>query len=206
MKYRTRHLEKRLHALARHFKCVLVTGARQVGKSTLLAHAFPNLKSVTLDPIQDRFGVRRDPDLFLDNFPAPLIVDEIQFAPELLPALKRRMDQNAAPGQYFLSGSQNLALLRSVTESMAGRVGVLQLGVMTPLEILKLYPSTLGLPDQPCFWQSTGVISSPSEALNQWQAVRQTTGNHIPYISTTLRLCSRVVFFWYNWNLCLASN
>lgn len=155
MNYRVRHIEERLENLGRHFKGVLVTGARQVGKSTLLAHAFPAVKSVTFDPLQDLYGARQDPDLFLDNFRPPLILDEIQFAPELLPALKRRMDANPAPGQYFLSGSQQLALLRNVTESMAGRVGVLQLGTMTPAEALGFGGATpwlgryLDTPDSP---------------------------------------------------------
>lgn len=136
MQYRSRHLENRLKTMAQYFKAVLVTGARQVGKSTLLAHVFPGARRVTFDPLQDLYGARRDPDLFLDNFPPPLILDEIQFVPELLPALKRRMDASEAPGQYFLSGSQQVALLRGVTESMAGRVGVLQLGPLTPAEAL----------------------------------------------------------------------
>lgn len=134
IKYKTRNIEKRLRAMTDHFKAVLVVGARQVGKSTLLAHVFPNVKAVTFDPVQDIYGARRDPDLFLDNFPSPLVLDEIQYAPELLPALKRRMDQNPASGQYFLSGSQQLSVLRDVTESMAGRVGILHLSPMTPHE------------------------------------------------------------------------
>jgi hypothetical protein len=135
MRYRTRHAEQKLRRLGQHFKVVLVTGARQVGKTTLLRHVFPDMKTVVFDPVQDRFGARRDPDLFLNNFPAPVILDEVQFAPELLPALKRKVDQSEAPGQYFLTGSQNLSVLRSVAESMAGRVGILQLEGMTPLEI-----------------------------------------------------------------------
>ena len=133
--YRTRQIETRVRAFADHFKAVLVVGARQVGKSTLLAHVFPDVKSVTFDPIQDIYGARDDPDLFLDNFPPPMIFDEIQYAPEILPALKRRMDRSPESGQYFLSGSQQLALLRDVSESMAGRVGILHLGPMTPLEL-----------------------------------------------------------------------
>lgn len=136
MDYKPRQIEKRLRSFAEHFKAVLVSGARQVGKSTLLAYMFPGVKSVTFDPVQDIYGARRDPDLFLDSFPAPLVLDEIQYAPELLPALKRRADAGSRPGQYFLSGSQQLALLRDVTESMAGRVGILQLGPMTPYEAL----------------------------------------------------------------------
>ncbi|MBW2257908.1 MAG: ATP-binding protein [Deltaproteobacteria bacterium] len=134
-RYRVRHAERKLRALAGFFKVVLVTGARQVGKSTLLAHVFPEHRTFVFDPIQDLYGARSDPDLFLDNFPPPLILDEIQYAPELLPALKRRVDRLDAPGQYFLSGSQNLAALRSVAESLAGRVGVMPLDGLTAAEM-----------------------------------------------------------------------
>jgi uncharacterized protein len=106
-----------------------------VGKSTLLAHLFPEVKMVVFDPIQDIYGARRDPDLFLDNFSPPLILDEVQFAPELLPALKRRVDRIDSPGQYCLTGSQNLSMLRSVAESMAGRVGILPLEGLTVYEV-----------------------------------------------------------------------
>ena len=136
MRYRTRHAERKLKLLAQHFKAVLVTGARQVGTSTLLSHVFPDVKQVVFDPVQDVYQARSDPDLFLDSFPPPAILDEIQFAPELLSALKRRVDRSEAPGQYFLSGSQNLAVLRSVSESMAGRVGILHLEGMTLDEML----------------------------------------------------------------------
>ena len=136
MRYRTRHAEKRLRRLGEHFKVVLVTGARQVGKSTLLRHVFPDMRAVVFDPVQDLYGAREDPDLFLDSFPAPVILDEIQFVPELLPALKRRVDRLDSPGRYFLSGSQNLSVLRSIAESMAGRVGILRLEGMTVNEML----------------------------------------------------------------------
>jgi predicted AAA+ superfamily ATPase len=135
VRYRDRHAEKRLLQLKSFFKVVLITGARQVGKSTLLAHLFPDLKTVVFDPVQDIYGARRDPDLFLNNFPPPLILDEIQFVPDLLPALKRRVDRLDFPGQYFLTGSQNLGMLRSVAESMAGRVGILSLDGMTTYEL-----------------------------------------------------------------------
>lgn len=136
MRYRPRHAERRLRLLADHFKVVLVTGARQVGKSTLLAHALPDVKTVVFDPVQDIYGARTDPDFFLDSFPPPAVLDEIQYAPELLAALKRRVDRVDAPGQYFLSGSQHLGVLRSVSESMAGRVGILRLEAMTVDEML----------------------------------------------------------------------
>jgi uncharacterized protein len=158
MNYRNRHGEKRLLHLKNHFKVVLVTGARQVGKSTLLAHLFPEVKMVVFDPIQDIYGARQDPDLFLDNFPPPLILDEVQFVPELLPALKRRVDRVDSPGQYCLTGSQNLAMLRSVAESMAGRVGIL------PLEGLTVYEAA-GWGNREG-WLST-YLSSPDALVNR---------------------------------------
>jgi uncharacterized protein len=132
--YLGRHLEERLLRNARAFKTVLVAGARQVGKSTLLGHVFPNIKQIVFDPVQDLYGARSDPDQFLDTFGSPLILDEVQYAPELLPALKRRVDLSDEKGQYFLTGSQNLAVLRNVSESLAGRVGILRLDGLTPAE------------------------------------------------------------------------
>lgn len=127
MSYKTRFAQAKLLEYGKWFRAVLVLGSRQVGKTTLLKHALPNLPLIAFDPLQDIHGARQDPDLFLDSFPSPLILDEIQYAPELFAALKRRIDLNDKPGQYFLTGSQNPAMLRQVAESMAGRVGILEL-------------------------------------------------------------------------------
>jgi hypothetical protein len=105
-----------------------------VGKSTLLSHVFPETKAVVFDPVQDFYGVRNDPDLFLDTFKPPLILDEVQYVPELLPALKRRVDRMEDNGRYFLTGSQNLSVLRNVSESLAGRAGILRLDGLSPVE------------------------------------------------------------------------
>lgn len=137
MNYLERHLEQRLLRHAKTFKTVLVAGARQVGKSTLLHHVYPNVRQVVFDPVQDLYGARTDPDQFLETFGSPLILDEVQYAPELLPALKRRVDRSEEKGQYFLTGSQNLAVLRNVSESLAGRVGILRLDGLTPAEQAK---------------------------------------------------------------------
>jgi predicted AAA+ superfamily ATPase len=134
MNYCPRFIENKLLEYAKYFKVIQVTGARQVGKSTLLAHMFPQLKAVVFDPVRDEYGVRHDPDLFLDNFPAPLILDEVQYVPELLPALKRRVDQSPQKGQYFITGSQNFSVMKALSESLAGRVGILHLEGMTPDE------------------------------------------------------------------------
>lgn len=136
MRYLPRHLEQLLMESSHYFKGILVLGARQVGKSTLLTHLFPKIKTIVFDPIQDIYNARQDPDLFLDSFPAPLILDEVQYVPELLPALKRKMDLNGNHGQYFLTGSQNFSVIRSIAESMAGRVAVFHLDNFTPQEML----------------------------------------------------------------------
>jgi len=146
VKYLSRLAEAKTRQFAQLFKVVLVTGARQVGKSTLLNHLFPEHKAIAFDPIQDLHGARKDPDLFLDSFPAPIILDEIQYAPELLPALKRRVDLSSDSGQYLLTGSQNLGLLKTVAETLAGRVGIVDLAPMTYWELADMPGNTCWLP------------------------------------------------------------
>ena len=125
--YQHRLLESKLIKIAQHFPAIIVTGARQVGKSTLLSHYFPHAQHITFDPVVDIFNARRDPELFISNLKLPVILDEIQFAPEILPVIKRKIDKEKKAGQYFLTGSQNFSMMRHVTESLAGRIAVLSL-------------------------------------------------------------------------------
>jgi predicted AAA+ superfamily ATPase len=85
--YLTRQFEEKIRDFAKYFKVILILGARQVWKSTLLAHIFPNLNHIVFNPVTDIFSVRSDPDLFLQNFPGPIILDEVQYVPELLRVL-----------------------------------------------------------------------------------------------------------------------
>jgi uncharacterized protein len=134
--YVERLLTDRLLRLVDHFTVVVVTGARQVGKSTLLEHALGDrMDAVTFDPVVDVENARADPDLFLDNREPPLILDEIQYAPELVPALKRRVDRNRAAGRYVITGSQQWGVLRSIAESLAGRAVLLDLDSFSLAEI-----------------------------------------------------------------------
>ncbi len=121
MIYKHRLLESRLKDLTARFPVVIVSGARQVGKSTLVGHALPDWDTIEFDPVVDVGNARQDPDLFLDNHPPPLVLDEIQYAPELVAAVKRRVDRGQQPGQYVLTGSQQWAVLKSAGESLAGR-------------------------------------------------------------------------------------
>lgn len=138
MIYRIRQITRTLQDLVTQFPVVVLSGARQVGKSTLLTHAFPAYKQVTFDPAQDIGNARSDPELFLNSNPAPLILDEIQYAPELVAVIKRRVDQNRAPGQYILTGSQQWAVLKTANESLAGRAVFLELEGFSLAEIAQV--------------------------------------------------------------------
>ena len=128
MKYHQRLIEAKLQSYADAFACTLVAGARQVGKSTTLNELFGDkYRSFVFDPAQDIYGVKEDPDLFLRNNPPPLILDEIQYVPELIPALKRFVDQNRRPGMYLITGSQQWHVMRHLAESLAGRIALLEL-------------------------------------------------------------------------------
>lgn len=135
--YLQRAIEHRLKKLFQVFSVVVLSGARQVGKSTLLTHAFPGIRHIVFDPIQDIQNARTDPELFLDNNPPPIILDEIQYAPELIPAIKRRVDQLQTPGLYLLTGSQQWGVLSKVSESLAGRAVLLDLEGFSLAEIAK---------------------------------------------------------------------
>lgn len=135
MEYRPRINEDLIKNFSKLFKIIFLVGARQVGKSSLLAHLFPQNKAFVFDPIQDLYNVRKNPDLFLQDFKPPIILDEIQFVPQLLPSLKRYADMADTKGQYFLTGSQQLSILKTVSESLAGRVVIIPVGPMTPHEM-----------------------------------------------------------------------
>jgi predicted AAA+ superfamily ATPase len=126
--YRYRILTEKLLRLGEAFPVVVVSGARQVGKTTLLRHVFPDHDYTVFDPSIDLENARGEPDLFLRNHPSPAILDEIQYAPELVSAVKRRVDaSDSRPGMYLMSGSQQWQVLRSLAESLAGRAAFLDL-------------------------------------------------------------------------------
>jgi len=127
MKYKQRLISDKLTGMLKHFSVIVISGARQVGKSTLLKHLFPEWDIVVFDPVIDISNARKDPELFLKNHPSPLILDEIQYAPELVPSIKRIVDETKRPGQYILTGSQQWSVMKSISESLAGRAVFLDL-------------------------------------------------------------------------------
>ena len=113
-----------------------VTGPRQVGKTTILKEMMPdNMKMVSLDDESLRAEAKINPRLFLQTFGKPLFIDEIQYAPELFSYIKMEVDNDNSRGQYWLSGSQTFELLKNVTESLAGRVGIIKMNSLTYKEI-----------------------------------------------------------------------
>ena len=136
--YYHRTIEKFILQANAHFPVLLLTGARQVGKTTLLKHLKEESRTyVTLDDPLLLNSAREDPALFLQRFQPPILIDEIQYAPQLLPHIKMIADETKKPGLFWLTGSQHLLMMKNVSESLAGRVAVLELLGMSRREILK---------------------------------------------------------------------
>ena len=125
--YIKRHLEKTLSRAENMFGAILVAGSRQVGKTTLLRKAKAALPYITLDDPIMRASAVSEPGTFFRASPPPLVLDEIQYAPQLFPHIKILLDTQGQKGQFFLSGSQQYQMMRNVSESLAGRIGILNL-------------------------------------------------------------------------------
>jgi predicted AAA+ superfamily ATPase len=126
--YIRRTLESHFLEAAAHFPVMLVTGARQVGKTTFLREiAGGDRTYISLDDPRIVDLARSDPALFMQRYPGPVLIDEIQYAPGLLPFIKLAVDEEGQPGRFWLTGSQQFHLMRDVVESLAGRVAIVQL-------------------------------------------------------------------------------
>lgn len=116
-------------------KCLLLTGARQVGKSTLVKHVFPEFRRANFDDRLTRLQAREEPKLFFLNNPRPLFIDEVQKENSILEEIKQIVDDSDQRGEFILSGSQKLELMKGVSESLAGRVSVMELTGLSLREI-----------------------------------------------------------------------
>lgn len=122
-----RALEAALRRTARQYPVVTLTGPRQSGKTTLVRAAFPRHEYASLEDPDRRAFALEDPRGFLGQFAGPVILDEVQRAPDLFSYVQTRVDEDDRPGRYILSGSQNFLLLKSVSQSLAGRCAILHL-------------------------------------------------------------------------------
>ena len=120
---------------AKNSRCLLLTGPRQVGKSTLLKHNYPGVKYYTFDDQVLLASATEDPKLFLKNIPKPSILDEVQYAKDLFPYIKIECDKDERYENYYLTGSQQMKLMAKAKESLAGRVSILELQGLSMREI-----------------------------------------------------------------------
>lgn len=149
MNYISRNLEKVVAEVTKEYPVVLVTGPRQVGKTTMLQKLMEGTSRsyVSLDDLNERSIAKNDPELFLQLHKPPVLIDEVQYAPELFTYIKIYVDRNHNPGDFWLTGSQVFKLMRGVQESLAGRVAVLSLTSLSQAEICngKMEPFTVDI-------------------------------------------------------------
>ncbi len=134
--YIKRHIETVLKKAKDQTKVVLLTGSRQTGKTTAIRKVFPDYEYVTLDNDNDRYLAMNDPTLFLKDRSFPLIIDEVQYVKELMLPIKLHVDSHPQKGRIFLTGSQTFDLLSLSSETLAGRISILEL---PPLSLRELY-------------------------------------------------------------------
>ena len=137
MSYIRRSLEKIVLQVTKEYPVVLLSGPRQVGKTTMLKKLMEGTERsyVSLDDLQERELARTDPELFLQLHKPPILIDEVQYAPELFPYIKLIVDKEQTKGDFWLTGSEVFSLMRGVQESLAGRVALLSLSSLLQTEV-----------------------------------------------------------------------
>ena len=137
MTYIHRTLEQKIIDISRDYSCLLLIGPRQVGKTTMLEHLMEgsDRQKVTLDDVENRRLAQSDPALFLELHPAPVLIDEVQYAPQLFSYIKISVDNGAAPGSYWLTGSQAFQLMELAQESLAGRTAIIHMSALSQSEL-----------------------------------------------------------------------
>ena len=137
MRYIKRTLEQKILDISEDYSCLLLIGPRQVGKTTMLEHLMEGTgrQKVTLDDAENRRLAKTDPEIFLELHPAPVLIDEVQYAPELFSYIKIRVDNGAAPGSYWLTGSQAFHLMELAQESLAGRTAIVHMSALSQSEL-----------------------------------------------------------------------
>ncbi|MDR1262735.1 MAG: AAA family ATPase, partial [Oscillospiraceae bacterium] len=135
MNYIKRDIESTILDASRSYAALIVTGPRQIGKTTTLLALAPDRAYVTLDDLEARRLASADPEMFLSLYPAPLLIDEVQYAPQLFSQIKIAVDKGAAPGSYWMTGSQQFQLMELAQESLAGRAAILRMSGLSQHEI-----------------------------------------------------------------------
>lgn len=166
--YIHREIEKTIQAMLKHFKLVLVTGARQVGKTTMLESCLENSFSyVTLENPIEFSNAENDSLLFFQTHNLPIIIDEVQKLPSLFQTIKFIVDQSKAYGQMVLTGSQSYHLMQGVSESLAGRIGILEMSGLSMREL------TGSIDETTPYIPSALAKLDPPHNFNLWQHIQR---------------------------------
>lgn len=166
-RYIKRTLRLPIEKANKHFKAILLTGPRQVGKTTLLKEIGKENRSyVTLDDQNMRIAAQKEPQIFLDRLQLPVLIDEVQYAPELFPYIKMIVDESDENGLFWLTGSQQFEMMQNITESLAGRVGVFKLQGLS-LEEEQHYPS------QGAFLPTVEILKARQSARKRGLSVKE---------------------------------
>ena len=170
MEYIQRAIEDIVKKSSKNFKAILVTGARQTGKSTLLKQLFPENKEISFD---DPFAVeqaKNNPDMFLMLNKTPLFLDEIQYVPSLFRYIKMSCDNSDDKGLFFLSGSQPFKLMEMVSDSLAGRVAIIE---MTPLSLREIMKDECVIPFLPTLEYIQERSNTTKKPDNIWEIIHR---------------------------------
>jgi hypothetical protein len=169
--YIKRHIERVVDGVKNTYPVTLVTGPRQVGKSTLLKNLYPETNYETLDNPLLLQSISSDPVGYLKLQGTPFIIDEVQRLPELFLSLKYIVDTNRSNGMYFLSGSQKFELMKNVSESLSGRISVIE---MLGLSSREIYGDDFGEPFIPTLdYLSERKTKIPLDGKGLWQRIHR---------------------------------
>lgn len=160
MRYRKRALERKFLHMNSFFKAILVTGARQVGKTTMLRHLAEKEERtyVTLDNLMARTLAISDPVLFFQIYKPPIIIDEVQYAPQLFEQIKILCDESEETGLFWLTGSQQYDMMKNIRETLAGRIGILELYSLSKDEAEEIsFPNELDF-SLPCLLERQSLV------------------------------------------------
>ena len=170
MKYIHRAIEDIVKESANNFKAVLVTGARQTGKSTLLKHLYPEIKEISFDDPFAEEQAKNNPDMFMMLNEPPVFLDEIQYVPSLFRYIKMSCDKSNDKGLFFLSGSQPFKLMDMVSDSLAGRIAIIE---MTPLSLREIMNDEFKTPFLPTLEYIQERNISVKKPDNIWKIIHR---------------------------------
>lgn len=170
--YIERHAGKTVQTLSEMFGAVLVTGCRQVGKTTLLRNVIPSARWVSLDDPILLNTAREEASTFLKEYKLPVFIDEVQYAPQLFPQMKLQIDRSGDKGLYYISGSQQFHMMKNISESLAGRVGIVTLPGISLKEEYEVKFSEVFIPTSEYFSKRLEYNLPPS-SVDIWRIIHR---------------------------------